>query len=475
MARPKGTKQKRDESKYWLPSDVVLKSDQNPNYIQDTVLQFVDINYGIFESTFKAIRNAKGSTHPEAVNQRRKQTNIQKYGFENVSLNKDIQTKRNSTMQERYGSNSPLGNAEIISKVKQTNLRRYNVEYALSNPEIRKRVQAGLEKALGVKNCMLLPEVKAKLVKTSMERHGVPNGGMSAQAKESYFKTIEANGTGYQSKCEKEIMDWITSLGLACKQSHIGGADPKQLDIKIPELNLAIEYNGLYWHNEANNKMTPQYHLNKTNLCKDKGIRLIHIFDYEWETRQSQVKSFLLSALGKNRFKVFARKCTVKKITNKEANLFLNQYHILGSAKIKQAYGLFHGSELLQVVTIGLHHRNNKEYVLNRFCGKTDYTVIGGLSKLTAVASLDYGTISTWIDLRFSDGSNWVKAGWEIKKTLKPDYFYFDSTKSKMVSKQSRMKSVVKTPAGMTEHQHALQDKLYRVYDCGKIKLTFKL
>jgi hypothetical protein len=54
-----------------------------------------------------------------------------------------------------------------------------------------------------------------------------------------------------------------------------------ELDIYLPEKNLAIEFDGLFWHN-SNNKFK-NYHLKKTLLCEKQGIQLIHIFEYEWK------------------------------------------------------------------------------------------------------------------------------------------------------------------------------------------------
>ena len=51
----------------------------------------------------------------------------------------------------------------------------------------------------------------------------------------------------------------------------------KEIDIFLPELNLGFEFNGLRWHSELfKNK---NYHLDKTKLCNEHGIRLIHIFE----------------------------------------------------------------------------------------------------------------------------------------------------------------------------------------------------
>ena len=55
---------------------------------------------------------------------------------------------------------------------------------------------------------------------------------------------------------------------------------PLELDIYLPDIKLAIEYNGIYWHSiEAGT--TKDYHLNKSIACRDKGIRLIHIYSSE--------------------------------------------------------------------------------------------------------------------------------------------------------------------------------------------------
>lgn len=49
----------------------------------------------------------------------------------------------------------------------------------------------------------------------------------------------------------------------------------------IPELHLAIEFNGSYWHStEAG--VIPGYHLMKTEKCEQLGYRLIHIWEDEW-------------------------------------------------------------------------------------------------------------------------------------------------------------------------------------------------
>lgn len=55
---------------------------------------------------------------------------------------------------------------------------------------------------------------------------------------------------------------------------------PKELDLWIPEYKIAIEYNGIYWHAEERQNNI-YVHREKSILCHEKGIRLIHVFEFE--------------------------------------------------------------------------------------------------------------------------------------------------------------------------------------------------
>lgn len=55
---------------------------------------------------------------------------------------------------------------------------------------------------------------------------------------------------------------------------------PKELDIYIPDLKLAIEYNGTYWHAEERQNNI-YIHREKSISCHNLNIRLIHIFEFE--------------------------------------------------------------------------------------------------------------------------------------------------------------------------------------------------
>ena len=74
---------------------------------------------------------------------------------------------------------------------------------------------------------------------------------------------------------------------------------PYELDIVIPGLNLAIEYNGCYFHSIYVGK-SKDYHLMKSLLCREKGIRLIHI--YEFEDLDKQIELLKQLILGEDKY-----------------------------------------------------------------------------------------------------------------------------------------------------------------------------
>ena len=92
-----------------------------------------------------------------------------------------------------------------------------------------------------------------------------------------------------KSKLENEFKEFISSFNLDCFTIKPTWLNGKELDIYIPDLNLAIEINGSIYHHSTNNTNSfidnfykdSNYHLDKYLKCKDNNIDLIHIFEFE--------------------------------------------------------------------------------------------------------------------------------------------------------------------------------------------------
>lgn len=102
-----------------------------------------------------------------------------------------------------------------------------------------------------------------------------------------------------RSKGEKELCNFIKSIYsgevLENNRKIING---KELDIYLPKLKLALEYNGEYWHQIAEQR-EPGYHENKQKACIDKGIKLIEIWENEWKNNKEEIKLLIQEEIKK--------------------------------------------------------------------------------------------------------------------------------------------------------------------------------
>jgi Zn finger protein HypA/HybF involved in hydrogenase expression len=154
----------------------------------------------------------------------------------------------------------------------------------------------------------------------------------------SFFQTPNDHLTGYgcpkcyvkSSKKEEEILKLLRSNGIKCKKSDRTVLNGKEIDILIPDMKLGIEFNGTFWHS-FDTMDFHKYHLEKTELANSKQIDLIHIFEDDWDKRKNACLSYIKHRVGLCDNKVFARKCSVSKITTKEYKDFCDSYHIQGS------------------------------------------------------------------------------------------------------------------------------------------------
>jgi len=278
-------------------------------------------------------------------------------------------------------------------------------------------------------------------------------------------------GSIVESKGEKELKDWINSLGIETVKHNDSGFE---IDVYVPALNLGFEYNGVYWHSTKYKK--PSYHAAKTAFFRKKGIRIIHIFECFWAQRQEQTKDFIRSALRLNPERIGSRKCVFTQISPASASQFCKMHHMQGSTSAGSFnIGVFRDGILIGCAVFGKSHRQNlvEKYFLKRLCFKSGVTVSGCLSKIALLATSHFKeNIFSFADLSISDGKGYLAAGWEIVGMSKPDYFY-SNQKMEIITKQSRKKSSVETPLGMTEDQHAELDGLFKIWDCGKMKLMF--
>ena len=253
-------------------------------------------------------------TQSEKVKNKIKQTCLKKYSCEYPNQCKEIKEKSKQTNLERYGCENPMQNKEVQKKYKQTNLERYGCINPFQNKEVREKVKQ-IQCNNSYDNFILsfiqygVAPLFSKEEYTGWDKTYRWKCKCGNEFEQKIYKTSHVEECPYlphcwncyprmsgESRVELELLDFVKQYyPNAHKDKKL--IKPKELDIVIDELKLAIEYNGDYWHSvehwlENHDNLDGYYghHLNKVLEANKKGYRLIHI----WENELDEIKNKLI-------------------------------------------------------------------------------------------------------------------------------------------------------------------------------------
>lgn len=287
----------------------------------------------------------------------------------------------------------------------------------------------------------------------------------------------------FVSKAESDVYSHIRNIvhkDEVIETSLRGLLKSHELDIYIPSKQIAIEFNGIYWHTESKVR-GKDYHYNKWLECREKGIQLITIWEDDWRDRQELVKNMLEHKLGlSKKERVFARNTEILEVSRKEAVRFYEANHIQGHKD-----GLHIGLKDKvsgQFVSLSTWKKQGRQVSLERFA--TDRVVVGGFSKILEQAKLrfkedGFKEIVTFADHCVSDGGLYEANGFTKSGQIAPDYMYVvNNTRfHKFSFRKKRFEKDEKLlfEEGFTERQLAELNKIPRIWDCGKTKYSMSL
>jgi len=296
-----------------------------------------------------------------------------------------------------------------------------------------------------------------------------------------------------QSKGELQLLEFVKTLCPSLEILHgcrtvikSPTGVPLELDIFIPELNLAVEYNGVIFHSELFEKSTvssKDSHRQKTDLCNAQGIKLIHIWEDDWNGAKQAVKNMLSHKLGKSQQVTYARTCEIKKVSIINKREALTKWHIQGDCNGSAYLGLYKEADLVAVLVMSknLSNRGTKfsgVWELARYACKG--SVIGGVSKLLShfIKLYEPSGIVSYSDNCISEGEVYALLGFTLTKELPPDYKYAKGSTRfhKSGFKKSLLKKrLEKFDPSESEYENCRVNGFYRIWDCGKRKWEMRL
>lgn len=320
-----------------------------------------------------------------------------------------------------------------------------------------------------------------------VRKHGETSLSSNAY-REKMSRYLQINGnpnTTFKSKYEDQICLILDEYSISYHRHWMKLGF--EIDIFIPEKNIGIEFNGLFFHSEYGGGKLKYYHRNKTDECEKHGIHLIHIFEDEWIHQEEIVKSRLKNILGLSSKILYARKCNIREISFSQSMDFLYKNHLQGKTQASNInIGLFFDEELVALMTFGFlsidkgtKYRTPGEFELKRFCSKLNLNVIGAANKLLSFFERTYNPTSI---LSFANrcwtssikNSVYDAMGFTLIGKTDPNYWYLVESNKRThrftYTKSNILKKFPNANPELSEIENMISMGFDRIWDVGSLK-----
>ena len=394
-------------------------------------------------------------------------TKIERYG----DINYNNREKAHTTMNELYGG---IGNASEEIK------RKYILHYQLKNIEEKDFLMGYTDNGEWICKCPH-PECNKCEAKQFITNYQIWRSRNIYKAEQCTNLLPIDNSRYKNTSLELFVQNILDEYNIEYITNDRNIIKPKELDIYIPSKHIAIECNGIYSHDSSHK--TPNYHIDKSKICKEKGITLIHLWEDWIKIKPEIVKSIILNKLGLLDNAIYARKCIIKEVEPCECNTFLKNNHIQGESTSNLRYGLYYNDELVSLMTFSPPRMNmgakqhKQQWELVRFCSKLNTRVIGGASKLFNhfIKIYNPDSIASFSMNDISNGNLYDKLGF-INECENSSYWYIEPHTYKRYHRTSFSKQMIikrgwkDNKEGWTEREVMEEQGYFRIYDAGQTK-----
>jgi hypothetical protein len=241
-----------------------------------------------------------------------------------------------------------------------------------------------------------------------------------------------------------------------------------EIDILLPDINVGIECNGIIWHSEGFGKKDKLYHITKTKLAKEKGIRLIQILDWEWINKKSIIKGILLNILNKSK-KISFENCDIIFPTKLEARVFLDHNYLFDIPDFTSSIALKYQNRLISIM---IFKKTDNYFELLGHCHESGLFIIDGTSKLlqSFIDKECPTTILANIDRRFFSGSSYINCNMRQFKESQPEYIIFHKNFGIPLERSNMEKCKF---SNFSLWDDMKKDGFDRFWDCGNLSFVW--
>lgn len=432
------------------------KTDNEKQQIKDKRKQTNLERYGVttnlnaVETLEKRKEKFNGSISPFNLKEVRENiaiNNAQKHdGLTNSFQWEETKEKISETNMQRYGVHNPAQYKPIMDKIKDTQEKLYDgmgFKSKVTNDKIK---ETNLLR-YGTKIPQRTEEIKEKTRKTCLKNLGVEAPLKNQEIRKKAMKSCIAK-YGVAWNCESQNcrkaakvisnvnLMWkeeIEKLGYTVEMEKV--LDNKSFDLYLPEKNLLIEINPTISHQSTREvaigtgKIRPKsklYHKEKHKIAIDNGYQCLMV--WEWDS--------LLKILNylKPKREVKLKNTYIAKIEPTVANNFLSKYHLQGMCNGNIInYGLFEKdtNELLSVMTFGKSRYTKKyEYEWLRYASNAIIHRAASTMFNKFIEEYNPNSIVSYCDRSKFDGKMFSHLGFILKEEPQPSLHYHNPNKN---------------------------------------------
>ena len=254
-----------------------------------------------------------------------------------------------------------------------------------------------------------------------------------------------------RSRPQEALADFVRELGFTIEENvtRLGVLDQYEADIWVPSLGVAIEHHGLHYHS-TKRASDRKVHRAKWEVAQKNGIRLVQVFEDEWNNKRGVVESRIKSILGVSP-RTFARKLSVRSVFPVDVKEFLAAHHLQGAGSAQAAYALYDNEEIVAVATFckarkgSMTHDASPDWEVLRYASIG--TVVGGFSRLFKAFLRDYKPhrVVSYCDLRYGVGNVYKAAGFDLDSITQPDYWWVSPKDMKRIPRYQTQKHKLAT------------------------------
>ena len=256
------------------------------------------------------------------VTERVKESIYNKYGSNSYFECDNFKSKRKETMMNKYGAEYTLQSKELTDKVHKTNLNKYGYENPFYDSNVQKEISGAYRSwSKSARETRIQKSLERHGTKFPTQRHYDSNSAEILNDKQKFidyilsieeqdrtitnianklnlsYDVVNAHYKDYdlwnivplrqfRSFPEIEITDYIKTIYDRLIITNIRTIiPPYELDIYLPDIQFALEFDGTFWHNKDEK--------HKDRLCNKLGIHLIHILEEDWISNRNGVLNMI--------------------------------------------------------------------------------------------------------------------------------------------------------------------------------------